>query len=570
VLTALRPEPERRYASAGSLGEEIGRFLEGRAVLAQPDTVRYRVRKFVGRNRLAVASAAVLVTSLAAFGGMSAWQARVLSEQRRVAQRERHTSEQVVRVLVDLFETTNPSVRPDGDRMPLGEFLEGAQARALAQLREAPAVRAKLQQVFGLIHQTRGQYAPARRALEEALEQQRRLAGPDQPEALESLQRLGEVCHYGGDDERARSLLEESLERHRRTYGDLDPRTARVLEALAPVVAKGDMNKAGELLRRSLEIRRAALGPSHPDLASSLSSLAGYHFQRQEYERARELFRQALDVFSRPQDRRHPLVITILSDLASVLGQMNAHAEAEDLQREALGLGMEILGAKSIAVANLLNNLGTTQALRGRHRDAERSFREAFEAHVALVGEDHWRTRNVARNVGRALALQQRYAEAVPWMDRALPAAAGGAEDAGVLGLRAQRAQILFRVGRRAEAVEEATAAVDALERLPASDGERGLAGARVLLGRMLVESGRSGEAEPRLTAAFAWLERLGPEHPQRAEGSCELARVRLLRGGGVEERRRLTHCLPIYRAWGLAEPEVVRALERLLLARPS
>jgi hypothetical protein len=35
VLTALREEPERRYVSAGQLGEEIGRFLDGRPVLAQ-------------------------------------------------------------------------------------------------------------------------------------------------------------------------------------------------------------------------------------------------------------------------------------------------------------------------------------------------------------------------------------------------------------------------------------------------------------------------------------------------------------------------------------------------------
>ncbi len=85
----------RRYGSAGQLGDEIGRFLDGRPVLAQPDTVGYRVRKFVGRHRLAVAVSAVFVASLAAFGGVSAWQARVLAEQRRVAQRERDASEQV-------------------------------------------------------------------------------------------------------------------------------------------------------------------------------------------------------------------------------------------------------------------------------------------------------------------------------------------------------------------------------------------------------------------------------------------------------------------------------------------
>ena len=206
ILTALREEPERRYASAGQLGEEIGRFLDGRAVLAQPDTLGYRVRKFVGRNRLAVTASAVFVASLiTAFGAVSAWQARVLFEQRRVAQLERDTSEQVVRVLIDLFEATNPAVRPMAIGFRSANSSRDAQTRALARLREAPAVRAKLQHVLGSIQDTRGAYGPARAALEEALALQRQHAGPDHPDTLESLHLLGQVAHYGGEEARARA-----------------------------------------------------------------------------------------------------------------------------------------------------------------------------------------------------------------------------------------------------------------------------------------------------------------------------------------------------------------------------
>jgi serine/threonine-protein kinase len=135
VLTALREEPERRYLSAGQLGEEIGRFLEGRPVLAQPDTLGYRTRKFVARHPLAVTAAVVFVLSLMTFGVVAAGQARALAEQSRRAQLERDKAEQVVQVLVRLFETTNPAIHADGDRMSVREFLAGAEARALAQLR---------------------------------------------------------------------------------------------------------------------------------------------------------------------------------------------------------------------------------------------------------------------------------------------------------------------------------------------------------------------------------------------------------------------------------------------------
>ena len=158
VLKALQKRPTDRYATVNALGDDLERYLIGRPVLARPDSSWYRLSKFVRRNALAVGAAASFV-SLTVFGVGSAWQARVLAEQRRIAQTERDTAEQVVRLLIDLFETTNPSVRPDGERMPVGEFLAGAETRSLEYLRSTPAVRAKVQQVFGLIHQSRGQYA---------------------------------------------------------------------------------------------------------------------------------------------------------------------------------------------------------------------------------------------------------------------------------------------------------------------------------------------------------------------------------------------------------------------------
>jgi serine/threonine-protein kinase len=571
VLTALREESARRYVSAGQLGEELGRFLEGRAVLAQADTIPYRVRKFVGRNRLTVAIAAASVASLAAFGVVSAWQARVLAEQRRQAQLERDASEQVVRVLIDLFETTNPSVRPDGDHTPVGEFLQGAQARSLMLLSGVPEVRARLQHVFGRIHQTRGRYTPARVALEDALQQQRSLGGPDHPSALESLQTLGEICHLAGDSARARALLEESLERHRRIYGEEDARTARVLWSLAAVQGPRDLDKAGALLRRALEIRRARLGPHDPQLAQSLASMGEHHYRLSDLGRARAFYREALAVFPRPEDRRNPIAIGVLADLAAVMLEGAAYGEAEALQREAIELAGQVVGTETMTVANLLNNLGAAQATRGQPAEAERSFRAAFETHRSLLGDKHWQTRNVARNVGRALELQNRPVEALVWMDRAVAVTATGdpAEDAGWLGIRAQRAQVLSRLGRRQEALAEARAVVGGLQRLTHADAAWPLALARVLLGRMLIEAGRPAEADPILSAALSWLDSREVAAARRAEASCELARARLLQRSSAEEWRRLRQCLPVYRAWGLAERETVSALERLL-ARAS
>jgi eukaryotic-like serine/threonine-protein kinase len=79
ILMALRKEPERRYATAGELGDDVRRFVAGDEVHARADSITYRVGAFVRRRRvglaLGVAALAVVVAvavvgvALTALGG---------------------------------------------------------------------------------------------------------------------------------------------------------------------------------------------------------------------------------------------------------------------------------------------------------------------------------------------------------------------------------------------------------------------------------------------------------------------------------------------------------------------
>jgi non-specific serine/threonine protein kinase/serine/threonine-protein kinase len=87
ALMALRKEPQRRYASAEQLSEDLRRYLEGLPIQAQQDTFRYRAQKFIHRNKAGVAAAALLILSL--IGGIitTTWQARVAQAQGARAER---------------------------------------------------------------------------------------------------------------------------------------------------------------------------------------------------------------------------------------------------------------------------------------------------------------------------------------------------------------------------------------------------------------------------------------------------------------------------------------------------
>jgi non-specific serine/threonine protein kinase/serine/threonine-protein kinase len=72
VVMALRQEPERRYASAGDLGADARRALEGFPVHARPDSVGYRTRRLIARHPiefalLAAMFFAVCIAALLAF-----------------------------------------------------------------------------------------------------------------------------------------------------------------------------------------------------------------------------------------------------------------------------------------------------------------------------------------------------------------------------------------------------------------------------------------------------------------------------------------------------------------------
>jgi serine/threonine protein kinase len=78
---ALKKDPAERYASVGAFAEDLRRLLAHEPISARPDTVPYRVTKFVRRNRGSVVSGllvaiGLIVTSAFALGQMQAARAQ--------------------------------------------------------------------------------------------------------------------------------------------------------------------------------------------------------------------------------------------------------------------------------------------------------------------------------------------------------------------------------------------------------------------------------------------------------------------------------------------------------------
>ena len=123
---ALREEPDRRYASAGQFAEDVDRSRRGLPVIAQPETLSYRVKKFIGRNRAATITAALGALALISV-------ALVATVQARRAQAQAQRAELVTQFLSGLMGTfpdaaMGKKLIEKGTSVRVLDLLEAAQA----------------------------------------------------------------------------------------------------------------------------------------------------------------------------------------------------------------------------------------------------------------------------------------------------------------------------------------------------------------------------------------------------------------------------------------------------------
>ena len=71
ILTALDPDPKRRYKSAAEFAADVRRFLAFQPIQARPTTVRIRIAKFARRNPLAFGASIVAALALLAIAAIA-------------------------------------------------------------------------------------------------------------------------------------------------------------------------------------------------------------------------------------------------------------------------------------------------------------------------------------------------------------------------------------------------------------------------------------------------------------------------------------------------------------------
>ncbi len=143
VSHALRKAPGERYATVTALAEDLRRYRNHEPVIARPDSVAYRARKFVRRHRGAVAAG--VLTSLAIVAGLAGtvWQAQRAEREKLRAQEQLLQSEATADLLRFVMGAANNKAFTTADLLlqaePLVErqFANAAATRAHVQMQLA-------------------------------------------------------------------------------------------------------------------------------------------------------------------------------------------------------------------------------------------------------------------------------------------------------------------------------------------------------------------------------------------------------------------------------------------------
>jgi eukaryotic-like serine/threonine-protein kinase len=372
-LTAMHRDPTHRYPSVEALIRDVDHFLKGEPLEARPDTLGYRVGKFVRRNwRPVIAAAAVVAITI----GLVAFYTVRLARARNAAVTEASRAQRIQGLMLNLFTGGDETAGPSEDLRVVSLIDRGV--LEAQNLTAEPAVQVAMYRTLGGIYGKLGNFAKADDLLQTTLTQRRSLFGPDSAEVAESLVAIGLLRIDQAQFDEAERFIRDGLAMSKRHLAADDAAVARATMALGRVLEeRGSYTEAIAVLEDA-ERLHASRQPVSGDLAATLRELLNTHFYAGHF------------------------------DVADQIGQRT------------LAMTKQVHGDTHAIVAEDLINLGAVRFERGQYSDAERYYREALAITEPWYGSDHYKTASNLTMLGRSLQMQKRYDEAVEVLTRAV------------------------------------------------------------------------------------------------------------------------------------------------------
>jgi tetratricopeptide (TPR) repeat protein len=362
-LKALEKDRARRYASASELAADIGRYLRNEPVIAHAPSTAYRVQKYIRRHRLGVALVATVVLLLI---GVAIAQ---FIELRRIRE-ERDRADRVTQFMTGMFQAPDPS-EDRGNTVSAREILDKASKEIDTNLQTDPELQAKMMFAMARTYIGLGLYPRAQHLLEGALEIQRRVLGPRNPETLTTMHYLAVSRMQMGRFSDAEKLIRETIDARQSVLGAENRDTLDSESLLVDIFAhEAPRSELEQSARNLIDVQRRVLGPEDPNTLHSMTVLAIALCYQNRYVEGEELIRKTLEIQRRVLGFDRYDTLRSMSVLAFSLDGEKRYTEAEQLRHEELDIMRWIRGTE-----NITHTAGNTSDCRSKIAALEGSWR---------------------------------------------------------------------------------------------------------------------------------------------------------------------------------------------------
>jgi serine/threonine protein kinase/tetratricopeptide (TPR) repeat protein len=442
ILKALEKEPSRRYASVVEFSEDLSRYLDGLPVKASAPTLRYRLRKFLGRNTVASAAVAASIVVLLGATAVTAWQARQAAVARTAAQ-ERFGQVRRLANLV-IFDYHDAISKLSGSTAVRAKmlsdalvYLDGLSAERSGDsdlMREVAAAYEKIGGVqggdesLGILGRTDAAAESYRKALQ--IRESLVAASPENVDDMFALavayRNVGDVIGAQGDFPGRLANYEKAIELHERVI-KLQPSRVEFADGLAAAYydlgygldQAGDAAKAEPAYMRAIDVWTTA--PAKPKgglLSKAHKFLGSLRDRRGQHSEARANFQESLnlDLANLEAD---PLNMQARLDLstsyinfANSLIRTKEFAEAAAYCAKSLEIRRKVAAEDPANVravtflARALDTAGQIAAGQGQNAEATDLFAQAIEVfeHPGMQDPKEILSRNLLANFYKNLA----------------------------------------------------------------------------------------------------------------------------------------------------------------------
>ena len=420
LRTMLKENPSDRYNSVQEVVDDLRRYREHLPVRVTPATPLYLVRKVLGRNKPLTIVILVGWLALTAAVFSTSRSADIAKKERDLARIENLKAEAVSSFLVELFENSDPNVKP-GETVTARELLDQGTSRIRTTLADQPEVQSELMFTMASVYANLGLYQEATTLNQEVLDFLQNRSGGHEQKLAEAFTVQGYVLILKGEYEEAEVASRQAVDLLRPLNLDDSASLAGGLQVLAhSVKEQGRLDESEILYREGLELRQAAAHPDTVELASTMASLGELLRVASRPEEAESLEREALALSRLVKGGVHPLVLDCMNNLALSVRDLKRYDEAEVLTLEAVEMTEVLFGNQCSRMAVVLNNLGALYKLQKKLDEAEQAHRQSLAIRREVLEPGHPVIAASLNNLAVTLESQGELAESAALLQEAL------------------------------------------------------------------------------------------------------------------------------------------------------